>query len=266
MCRLYGVTRGGYYAWRDREESDRSVDDRRLLSEIERVHTRSRETYGSPRVHGQLRREGEGVGIRRVERLMRENGIQGIATNFYKRLPGLHKYYSSVSNKIKDLEITEIDQVWVTDITYLRVKGKFCYMATVMDRYSRRLLSWSIGSKKTTALTKRVLKKAMKLRQPRTPPIIHSDRGTEFLAGSFKRYLDKVGIIQSVNRPKKMNDNAQMESWYKSMKSDMYHRYKFENSNTLWKAMKSYIDFYNGERIHSSLGYATPIEFEISKT
>jgi len=266
MCRVYGVTRGGYYAWRRREESLHSIEDRRLLSEIERVHRKSRETYGSPRVHKKMKGEGETVGKRRVERIMRENGIQGVATNLYRRLPGLHKYYVSVSNKIKDLDINRVDQVWGTDITHLKVNGKFVYMATVMDRYSRRLISWSIGPKKSTKLTKRVLKKAMQLRKPKTPPIIHSDRGTEFLSGVFKQYLDKVGLNQSVNRPKKMNDNAHMESWNKSMKSDMYHRRTFKNINTLWKALKSYVDFYNSERIHSSLGYVTPIEFEMSKT
>ena len=168
---------------------------------------------------------------------MRENGLQG-ATNLYRRLPGLHKFYVSLSNRIRDVALTGSDQVWLGDITYLKVNGAWRYMATVLDRCSRKILSWTIGKKKTASLTRRALRQALASRRPERLPIFHSDRGTEYLAGEFKRELDRLGMTQSVNRPKRMNDNAHMETWFKSMKSEMYHRQTFTTDVGLHKAMR----------------------------
>jgi putative transposase len=236
--------------------------DADLLVEIERIFKDSGETYGSPRVYKQLQREGFYVGEARVARIMRENGIQAVSKTLYKPTPWVTKFFGSAKNRIKDIKLTKINQVWLTDITYLKVNGEYKYMATVMDKFSRRLLAWSIGENKTSKLTKRVLKRALMDRQSDTMPIVHSDRGAEFLGSEFSSYLTKIGVDQSVNRRKSMNDNAHMESWYKTMKSDMYHRKTFMTKNTLYKAMQNYVDFYNRERIHSSLDYLTPIEFE----
>ncbi len=262
MCKLYGVSPSGFYTWRDRAPSKRSVDDTRLLAKIEKAFNANRETYGSPRIHQALIQSGEEVGRRRVERIMREYGIRACSATLYRRMPGTAKFFHSIESKAHKLDLTAPDQLWVGDITYLKVKGQWRYLATVMDRYSRRLLGWSLGSEKSATLTKRALMNAQRVRKSGTGVMFHSDRGTEYLGSEFRNQVDRSGMKQSVNRPRRMTDNAHMESWNKSMKSDMYHREKFDSDHSLRNALKSYIDFYNRTRLHSSLGYMSPMDFE----
>lgn len=233
-----------------------------LLEKITRAHQSSRGTYGSPRVFQQLRRDGERVGQRRVERLMREHGIKACSATLYRRTPGTDRFFGRIQSKTHRMSVTATDQVWVGDVTYLKVNGKPRYLATVMDRFSRHLLGWSLGAERTAVLARQALRNALRHRLPKAETIFHSDRGTEYLGQVYQKALTRVGITPSMNRRQRMNDNAHIESWNKSMKSDMYHRKTFDNDHELRSAIRSYVDFYSNERLHSSLGYQTPKEFE----
>jgi len=262
MCRVYEVTRAGYYAWRSRERSERERQNEALSTEIRTVHAESRGTYGSPRVHQALRQRGHCVGKHRVARLMRAHGIKARVATIRYTNPSLQRYYGSIPNQQLDLELKTPDQVWVGDITYLKVGGIYRYLAVVMDKYSRRVVGWSYGPRKDVKLTLAALNRAVGSHRPASGVVFHTDRGIEYAAGAFKDRIAELGFTQSMNRPGKVTDNAFIESFFHSMKSEVFHGYRFNDDREVRAVLQSYLPFYNRDRLHSSLDYVSPATFE----
>lgn len=263
MCRVYGVTRAGYYAWRSRGPSSRAQQNESLAGQIRQVHQASRGTYGSPRVYQRLRELGVSVGENRVARLMSRLGIKGRWATLRYTSPNLKKFYGSLPNQQVEHPAAAPDQVWVADITYLKVGAIYRYLAVVMDRCSRRIVGWAFGRQKNVVLTLRALNHAVDKRRPPPGLIFHTDRGIEYYANAFRERLKQLQITQSMNRPGKVTDNAFMESFFHSMKSDVIHGNTFSEDHQVLSVLRSYIPFYNHSRMHSSLNYVSPAKYEI---
>jgi len=263
MCAQLKVTRAGFYAWQTRQASERDEQDALLLQRVRDVHERSRGFYGSPRVTGQLRLDGLCVGRRRIARLMRLAGLQGRSARLYRQSKVARRaFYASVPYRADTALAFATDQVWVGDITYLKVAGQWRFLAVVMDRHSRRVLGWSLGPKRDAALTSRALRQAARNRDTSAGVLFHSDRGVEYAAFEFRTQLAKLRMLQSMNRAGKMNDNAHMESFFHSMKTEELYGKKFAHDHQLRQTLSSYIAFYNQQRLHSSLRYLPPVAFE----
>lgn len=265
LCRRYKVSRSGFYAWSARNGSQRRRNDEALGERIERIYRDSRARYGSPRVHEVLRREGIRCSNKRVARLMRERGLRARVNRLYRRGPGMvRKFFAKTGNLRLDEPLpTRPDQIWVGDITYLRLGKHWRYLATVMDLFSRRIVGWTLSRNRTVAVTLRALKRAIAARDPKPGLLFHSDRGIEYSGYDYQDFLKAKGIVPSMNRPRHCQDNGHMESFFHSLKAELTHQRIYVSDAELNASVAGYINrFYNEKRVHSSLGYHSPVEFE----
>jgi putative transposase len=262
MCRKLEVSRSGFYAWAKRRESAHHRRDRVLANRIEAHFEESAGIYGSPRVHALLRREGEHVGRKRVARLMRMGHLRARASRIYRRIPAPVLERLGIANQALARQVTGPNQVWRGDVTYIKVPGAWRYLAVVLDQYSRRLVGFKLGSRHNSDLTVAALQMALQRRRPPAGLIFHSDRGSEYGGYLYRDRLSGRGIVQSMNRPKTMTDNAHMESFFHSMKSEVIHGRPQMKPDELDVVVKRYIAHYNRTRIHSALAYLSPIDYE----
>ncbi len=258
------MSRSGYYAWLRRAASLRAIEDKDLSYKIQKIHQESRGTYGSPRVHEVLKRQGIAIGKKRVERLMQSQQLQGRVVTVTRRQPGLKRFVARGENlRLNTPAPCNVNRVWVADITYIKVRDSYKYLSVIMDLYSRRILSWSLTATRTTNDTAKVLKRAIRERQPKEGLIFHTDRGIEFTGKGFRNVLEKCKMRPSVNRLGYCTDNGHMESYFHSLKAELIRGRKFNTMNELRYALNSYINhFYNKKRLHSGIGYCSPIEYE----
>ena len=256
------MSRAGYYAWLDRDPSKHQVQDDRLATRIRAIFDVSGGTYGSPRIHEALASAGIRVSRKRVVRLMQDMGLKARSAKVYRKTKGIKSFFAHVPNQVIDQTTTTTDQIWVADVTYLRAAGHWRYLAAVMDRHSRRVIGWRLGPRRDLKLTIGALSDAIKRRHPLQGTLLHSDRGAEYAAYTYRIKVAAAGLVQSMNRPGRITDNAFIESFFHSLKSEATHAIAFEDDESLRVAVTRFIRRYNRSRLHSSLGYMSPIDYE----
>ncbi|MEJ1297140.1 MAG: IS3 family transposase [Candidatus Sedimenticola sp. (ex Thyasira tokunagai)] len=262
MCRVYGVTRDGYNSWQRRGISQRQQDDELLFEQIYEIFCKSGRLYGSPKVFEKMKAKGIRIGEKRVARIMRENGLKARVATLYRSKKSHLEFIARIPNRILDVVADRPNKIWVGDVTYLQVDGEWRYLAVVIDKFSRKVVGWSLSKNRDAKLTLAAINQAFKNRGVHPGLIFHSDRGIEYRADAYTKRLAMRGVTQSMNRPASMNDNAHMESFFHNFKAERYHGRQFRREDMLRGMITQYMGFYNKIRIHSSVAYLSPEEYE----
>jgi putative transposase len=262
LCRLHGVSQAAFYAWRSRGVCRRTQDDERILERIRRIYDSNDGAYGSPRIHAVLRNQGICIGKKRVCRLMQQAGLQARWWRYGRSKAGTRRFFADLPNRQMDLVTSRPDQIWVGDVTYIKIGRRWRYLAVVLDKHSRRILGWRMGKRKDLSLTTAAFNQAVLRRQPQRGLIFHSDRGSEYGAYAFRDRLSRLGVIQSMKRPRFITDNAHAESFFRSLKAELFRDRHFKTEAAVLAALRNYIPHFNRTRVHSSLGYRSPIDYE----
>jgi transposase InsO family protein len=264
MCRVLNVSTSGYYAYLEREPSRRQREDERLKVHIGAIHVRSRGTYGRARVGRQLLREDVEVGKQRVARLMREMGLQGLPRKRFRRTTDSNHARPVAPNVLdRNFEAERPNQSWVTDITFVWTSEGWLYLAAILELFSRRVVGWAMQPHMRTELALEALHMALGRCLPDVGLVHHSDRGVQYAAASYQAALDENNIVCSMSRKGDCWDNAVSESFFGTLKTELINRHSWSTRRAAKDAVVDYIEgFYNPKRLHSSLGYVSPIEFE----
>jgi putative transposase len=264
LCRLLEVSPSGYYQWLRRKPGPRAKANQQLLTRVRQTFKRNRQTYGSPRITHSLQRAHIPCSENRVARLMRLDGLKARAKRpFRPRTTDSRHPYGAAPNRLKTLTPTRLNQVWVADITYLQVGSRWVYLAAVMDLFSRRIVGWSLAHSLHALLVKEALQQALALRRPAAGLLHHSDRGSQYASSAFQALLATHQILPSMSLPGHCYDNAAMESFWSTLKSELVHRSAFTDLPQAARAINDYIqNFYNPKRLHSALDFNSPMDFE----
>jgi transposase InsO family protein len=264
MCQLLGVTRSGYYAWQTEKTGPREVENRVLLEQIRVEYKLSRRTYGSPRIWASLRRQGIAGGRHRVARLMRREGIR--PPKRHRRYPVTTQRQPGVipaPNRLnQDFSATTANTKWVSDFTYIDTAEGWLYLAIILDLFSRKVVGWAMSAQMNTALVETALHMALHTRQPEASLLHHSDQGSQYTSADYLSILANLNIQLSISRVGNCYDNAVAESFFGTLKAECVTN-QFATHTFARTTIFEYIEvWYNRQRLHSTLGYLSPVEFE----
>jgi len=264
MCEVLGVSRSGYYAWRRRQPSQRENTNQILLMHIRAIYAASRQTYGSPRIHAELVAGGLACNRKRVARLMRLAHLQACRRRQRHVTTQADGTLPIAPNRLnREFQAMAPNQKWVSDITYVPTDEGWLYLATVMDLYSRRIIGWAMHNTLADELTQAALQMALSQCRPAGDLLHHSDRGSQYASAEYQALLTAHHAVPSMSRTGNCYDNAPMESFFSTLKTELIHRRHYRTRAEARHDIFAYIEgFYNTQRRHSALGYRSPIEFE----
>ena len=257
----------GFYDWEQRQVHPcaRALENQSLAQEIDQIHTRSRQTYGAPRIHRELRKKGRRHGRNRVARLMQEKGLSG-------RQKGRYRVQTTDSNHDQPIapnrlaeapKATAPNQLWVADITYIETKEGWLYLAAILDLYSRKIVGWAMSERIDSTLVLNALAMALLHRCPPAKLLCHTDRGVQYAGGDYRQTLDDAGLIASMSRRGNCYDNATMKSFWATLKLELVYRRVFDTRAQARTQIFDYIEtFYNRQRTHRALDFLSPVDFE----
>lgn len=264
MCQVLNVSRSGYYDWLERKPSQRQLDNDELKTKIAEIYWQNKGRYGSPRIHKQLRQEGFHYNKKRIERLMKVMGLKAIQKRKFKRTTDSDHDLPVKKNLLKrKFNVTQPNKVWVSDITYIPTKEGWLYLAVVIDLYSRKVVGWSMSKRMTKQLVINALDMGVKNRKPSKGLIFHSDRGSQYASHDFQKLLWRNGMRSSMSRKGDCWDNAVAESFFSTIKTELLFHNKYKNRSQAKRDIFQYIEiYYNKIRLHSSLDYKSPEDYE----
>ena len=264
LCKVLDVSPSGYFAWRNRLASRRQREDLVLLAHVRSAFSLSHETYGSPRMTYELREQGLAAGRRRVARLMRENGLKARQPRRFRRTTDSQHTFPVAPNQLdQDFTAAGPNEKWGVDLSYIWTREGWLYLAVVIDLYARRVVGWAAGDRLHKELALTALRRALIMRKPATGLLHHSDRGSQYCSNEYQAELRQRGIVISMSGKGNCYDNAMVETFFKTLKSELVWRTVFQTRTEATDALARYIDgFYNPRRRHSALGFVSPIQFE----
>ena len=268
LCKVLKVSVSGYYGWRERREipCQRNQKDQELLGQIRNIFQENRCVYGSPRIHQALRAQGHCHGRKRVARLMRQGGIQAQHSKRWRMKTTDSNHDQPVApNRLLNAQApTRSNEVWIGDITYVSTDEGWLYLAGIVDLYSRRVVGWAMSDAPDTQLSLAAWKMACLHRRPDPGLLYHSDRGVQYASAAYRQALEAEGALPSMSRRANCYDNAAMESFWSTLKRELIHPMHFRTHAEARSFIFDYIEsFYNRRRLHSAIGYKSPMDFEL---
>tara|TARA_B100001964_G_scaffold234571_1_gene293399 strand:- start:1171 stop:2034 length:864 start_codon:yes stop_codon:yes gene_type:complete len=264
MCRVLGVSKSGYYSYDKRYKSNREQENELLLEQIRRIHKKSRQTYGSPRITDELYDNNIRCSKNRVARLMRENGIMAKMKRKFKVTTHSRHTHPVADNLLQQKFTTGgVNKVWVSDITYIWTSEGWLYLSAILDLFSRRIIGWGVSKRLTSNLVTNALRQAIWQRKAEKGLVFHSDRGSQYASSACRDTLKKHGMLQSMSGKGNCYDNAVIESFFHTLKTEMVYFERFRSRSEAKQSIFEYIEvFYNRQRKHSAINYKSPAEFE----
>lgn len=264
MCRVFNVSRSGFYDWLSRPESARKQADRQLTEDIKQVFEDSRQTYGTRRIQDDLDQQGQRVSRARIGRLMRQEGLRCKTRRRFRATTNSNHSLPVAPNHLdRQFQVAAPDRAYVSDITYVATGEGWLYLAVFLDLYSRQVVGWAMSAWMTADLVVDALQMARWRRRPGEGLLVHSDRGSQYASGRFQTVLKNHGYLCSMSRKGNCWDNAPAESFFHTLKTELIHHRRFGTREQAKQEIFEYIEvFYNRQRKHSTLGYRTPAEFD----